>query len=279
MKKQMWTSAIAAMLLLSLAACHSAPAVTTGEGTNPMNPTSGKQTSGIPGTSGPVTSGSATGPATGPITGSSGVDALYEAFKTPNEHLKTKPLFFWNVPLSEMTTDGVREIVRRSYEESGYNGFGILPYWQDGYLTDEYFELYEAALDEGSKYGMQFSLYDEDGFPSYTAGGLFAEKYPNLTARRLDKAEAEGKAGEKVFVKLPQGVLLGAVAMNTATKERIDISKYAHIVELPEFDPDSQPIGALASSTYTVTAGYEVDKAFDGNLNTRWNALSHSSSS
>ncbi|MGM9647825.1 MAG: discoidin domain-containing protein [Eubacteriales bacterium] len=206
------------------------------------------------------------------------LDALYQAFLNPDEHLKTKPLFFWNVPLGEMTTDTVREIVRKSYEESGYNGFGILPYWLDGYLTDQYFELYEAALDEGSKYGMQFSLYDEDGFPSYTAGGLFAETYPNLTARRLDMAEGEGKAGDTVFVKLPQGVLLSAVAMNTATKERIDISKYAHIVTLPEFNPEEQPLGALASSTYTITPGYEVDKAFDGKQNTRWNAISGSGS-
>ena len=248
MKKQFLKSAVSSILLLTLIGCGRTPATSTQGGTT-MN------------TNDPALSEN---------------DKLYAEFKNPDEHLKTKPLFFWNVPLSEMTTDGIREIVRRSYQESGYNGFGILPYWLDGYLSEEYFDLYEAALDEGSKYGMQFSLYDEDGFPSYTAGGLFAEKYPSLTAHRLDKYEVEAKAGDKVFLRLPQGVLLSAVAMNTATKERIDISKYASIVKLPDFDPESQPIGPIASSVYTVEDGYEADKAFDGNPNTRWNALSYS---
>ncbi len=260
MKSHWMKSVLSMILLLSMTGCRTGPAVTEG-GNAAVKPTDAETTH--------VPSGES------PLPDS---DLLYQSFQNPDEHLKTKPLFFWNVPLDQMTTDTVREIVRRSYEESGYNGFGILPYWLDGYMSDQYFELYEAALDEGSKYGMQFSLYDEDGFPSYTAGGLFAETYPELTARRLDKAEGEGKAGETVFVKLPQGILLGAVAMNTQTKERIDISDLAHIVELPDFEPDSQPIGVLASSTYTVTPGYEADKAFDGDLTTRWNAISGSGS-
>lgn len=261
-QKQWMKSALSLMLLIFITGCQASPE----KGGTTVNSTTDTNT------------GIGTTPSPTETTPNPVFDSLYEAFLNPDEHLKTNPLFFWNVPLDEMTPDTVREIVRRSYEESGFNGFGILPYWLDGYLSDQYFELYEAALDEGSKYGMQFSLYDEDGFPSYTAGGLFAELYPDLTARRLDMAEEEGKAGETVLVKLPQGTLLAAVAMNTVTKERIDISDYAHIVELPDFDPDEQPIGALASSTYTVTRGYEVDKAFDDDLNTRWNAISNSGS-
>ncbi|MGM9680241.1 MAG: discoidin domain-containing protein [Eubacteriales bacterium] len=267
MQKQWIKSALSLMLLISITGCQSAPAKEGGTTVNSTTSGAGTSQNPISTTQNPILT------TPDPVS-----DALYEAFLNPDEHLKTKPLFFWNVPLDEMTTDTVREIVRKSYEESGYNGFGILPYWLDGYMSDQYFELYEAALDEGSKYGMQFSLYDEDGFPSYTAGGLFAETYPDLTARRLDMAEGEGKAGQTVFVKLPQGVLLSAVAMNTVTKERIDISDYAHIVDLPDFDPDDQPIGALASSTYTITQGYEVDKAFDGKQSTRWNAISGSGS-
>ena len=74
-------------------------------------------------------------------------DLLYGKFQNPAKDLSAKPLFFWNIPLSEMTEEQMREIVRRSYEESGYSGFGILPYWMDGYLSDRYFELYEAALE------------------------------------------------------------------------------------------------------------------------------------
>lgn len=203
-------------------------------------------------------------------------DLLYPKFKDPAKDMSAKPLFFWNVPLEEMTEEEMREIVRRSFEESGYSGFGILPYWMDGYLSDRYFELYEAALDEGSKYGMKFSLYDENGFPSYTAGGLFAAKYPDLTAKRLDMVEASVVKDGKIFLKIPQGNFMGAVAYNTVTHEMIDISEKAVLVELPEFDPEAQPVGIMASSEYDITPGYEIDKAFDGKKNTRWNAYQRS---
>jgi len=197
-------------------------------------------------------------------------DLLYSCFKDPADDMSSKPLFFWNLPLDSMTEDELREIVRRSYEESGYSGFGILPFWLDGYLSDRYFELYEAALDEGSKYGMKFSLYDENGFPSYTAGGLFAKKYPELTAKRLDMVESAVVKDGKIFLKIPQEKLMGAVAFNTVTNEIIDITDRAVIVDLPDFDPDAQPVGIVASSEFGT--GYEVDKAFDGNTGTRWNA-------
>lgn len=210
-----------------------------------------------------------------PITVDKPTVDLYPAFQNPDKSLASKPLWFWNTTLDEMTVEGVKEIVRKSYEESGYMGFGILPYWQEGYLSDQYFELYEAALEEGAKYGMQFSLYDENGFPSYTAGGLFAEKYPHLTAKRLDMSEATAVRDGKIFLKIPQGNFMGAIAWNTKTGEMIDISDKAVLKTLPEFEADLQPVGIMATSTYSITPGYEVDKAFDGNKATRWNALEH----
>ena len=148
----------------------------------------------------------------------------YAAFRDPDRDRTTKPLWFWNTDLDHMTEEGVREIVRKSYTESGYSGFGILPYWQDGYLSDRYFALYEAALDEGAKLGMHFSLYDEDGFPSYTAGGLFAKAYPALTAKRLDMVESSEVQNGRIVLPLPQGTFLGAVVFCPATGERINVS-------------------------------------------------------
>jgi len=199
-------------------------------------------------------------------------DPLWTAFENPPDDSKTRPLWFWNREVADMTTEQVREIVRESYLQSGYNGFGILPDWQSAYLTDEYFELYEAALDEGSKYGMHFALYDENGFPSYNAGGLLEEQYPELTTKRLDKFEQDAVGGERVILTLPQGKFMGAVAMNMDTMERVDISEYATIREIPEFDADTAPVGATASSTYAIEAGYEAAQAVDGDLTTRWNA-------
>ena len=203
-------------------------------------------------------------------------DSLYEQFETPAAKNKTAPLWFWNREVEDMTTDQVREIVRKSYLESGYNGFGILPQWQTDYFSEEYFELYEAALDEGSKYGMEFSLYDENGFPSYNAGGLLEEQYPDLLTKRLDLVEKDAKDGAEVSLRLPEGKLMGAVAMNMDTFERVDISDEAVIIPPKEYDPADEPIGVSASTTYSVSPGYSAEMAVDGNMTTRWNSESYS---
>lgn len=205
-------------------------------------------------------------------------DLLYPSFQTPAADMTAKPLWFWNTSLENMTEAKVREIVRESYLQTGYSGFGILPYWLDGYLGERYFALYEAALNEGAKYGMEFSLYDENGFPSYTAGGHLADRYPHLTAKRLDMTEADRVKNGKIFLKILQGSFMGAVAWNRTTGEIIDISSSAVLVDLGDFDPAAYPVGATASSTYTELSGYEIDKAFDGSRNTRWNAYQHSGS-
>lgn len=148
----------------------------------------------------------------------------YKVFKNPLQSSKTRPLWFWNDDVSEMSEDKVREIVEKSYKQSGYDGMAILPNWIDGYLTDEYFELYEAALDEGQKHGMHFTLYDENGFPSSNAGGILAQKYPDLTSKRLDKYEQDTSESEPVTIDLPIGTCMGAVAMNLETFERLNIT-------------------------------------------------------
>lgn len=259
------------MLAMTLAACGDSTPDTTDQNGNGTTP--GDKVTSVPKTTTtvPVTE-------TSPVSVEVKGDPMYPTFLTPADNMTSKPLWFWNTSLENMTTEGVREIVRNSYLESGYSGFGILPYWLEGYLGERYFELYGAALEEGSKYGMEFSLYDENGFPSYTAGGHLAERYPHLTAKRLDMTESSRIKNGKIFLKILQGEFMGAVAWNKTTNEIIDISSGAVIVDLGDFDPDSFPIGATASSTYTEASGYEIDKALDNNKSTRWNAYQHSGS-
>ncbi len=198
-------------------------------------------------------------------------DALYTSFTSGDVSLRPRPLFFWNTTLARMNEEELRTIIRRSYEECGYGGFGILPYWMEGYLTDRYFDLYEAVLDEGSKYGMQFSLYDENGFPSYTAGGYLAEQYPELTAKRLDKIEVAGKDGETLILAIPEGTYMGAVLMNTDTYERMDVSdKAVFQTNTGTGNSKQNQPGYYSSSDFS--ADYVAEFGFDENTNTRWNA-------
>lgn len=200
---------------------------------------------------------------------------VWPGFENPSQDHMTTPLWFWNEAIETMSADRVREIVRESYEQSGYNGFGILPAFlstADNYVfeNEKFFEMYEAALDEASKYGMKVALYDEDGWPSGAAGGLVKRDHPEYTTRRLDKAEAEGAGGSAVVLPTFSGDYLGAVMMNTETMEVVDIS--SEVKEAFDgFEASAAPF-ATASSIYS--GAYKADYAVDGKEETRWNALS-----
>lgn len=116
--------------------------------------------------------------------------------------------------------------MEHSARESGYAGFGILPEWLDGYLSEPYFDLYRHALETAKKLGMKLCLYDENGFPSGSAGGLLAKKYPEDTMKRLDKEEKEvtGPCRAEFLIRAKDAQYLGAVLFRPDTAEITDIS-------------------------------------------------------
>ena len=206
----------------------------------------------------------------GSVTAALPSDALWQNFETPPDRFKSRPLWFWNDSLENTTEEDIREIMTRSKAESGYFGFGILPNWINGYLTPRYLELYRCALETAKELGMKMCLYDENGFPSGRAGGILDTSHPDATLKRLDKTEKTFVGPTKAVVTIPSGqyrTYLGAVAMNTDTKEITDISNSAVFMssELP---------GVYSSSNHPAVGGdtYTADRAFDGNYSTRWNA-------
>ncbi len=153
-------------------------------------------------------------------------------FRDPPVQYWPRPLWFWND--TEVTAPGVLEQMRKSKELSKHGGFGILPFGKDfrpDYLSEEYFALYGAALEQARRLGMIMSLYDEYGFPSGSAGApnsretsLFQQKYPDLTLKRLDKHEQTVAGPSAYEATIPSGTLMSIVAMNTATLERIHLT-------------------------------------------------------
>lgn len=144
-------------------------------------------------------------------------------FADPPLSVKTRPLWFWNGPL---TREGIGEQVQKSRDASGYYGFGILPTpkMTPAYATKEFLDRYEDAVNKAASLGMKMCLYDEFWFPSGSAGGLLAAKYPEATAKRLDLVEDSVNGPAEYKRAIPAGTLMGVVAMNAATKERIDIT-------------------------------------------------------
>lgn len=145
-----------------------------------------------------------------------------EEFAEPPLELKSRPLWFWNQVGT--TPEQVRQIMTECRDRSGYYGFGILPAVErEKYLGQEYFALYGAALDTAGKLGLKMCLYDEYWFPSGSAGGQFARRFPHLVLKRLDMQAVDVEGPARHGAALPAGTLMAAVAMNLKTLERIDL--------------------------------------------------------
>ncbi|MDB6171175.1 MAG: hypothetical protein JWL59_486 [Chthoniobacteraceae bacterium] len=95
---------------------------------------------------------------------------LIELFKKPSSKFRGKPFWSWNGKLER------EELLRQVhvFKEMGMGGFfmhsrtGL----QTEYLGSEWFELINACADEAEKLGLEAWLYDEDRWPSGSAGGL-----------------------------------------------------------------------------------------------------------
>lgn len=199
----------------------------------------------------------------------SSLEQMKTEFQQPPQEKKSIPLWFWNKNISEMDVDKILEIMERSAKESGYGGFGILPEWQNDYMSEDYFRFYGAVLEKAEELGLKMCLYDENGFPSGPAGGLLAARYPESTAKRIDMISKDVTDGSSGTLDLPGGAFMAGVAMNLDTKERIDLSNGFVDQSTAEW------VGVQASSTFEQLTGYDASKLFDGDKASRWNSRSN----
>ncbi|MCX6226310.1 MAG: glycosyl hydrolase [Bacteroidia bacterium] len=147
---------------------------------------------------------------------------LGKDFVNPPLSLKSRPLWFWNKPLSREQTLKVM----KASKEAGYYGLGILPSYgmTPEFMTPEYLAQYKAAVEIADSLKMKLYLYDEFYFPSGMAGGMLAKQYPEAVSKRLDMDLFEVQGLQSFTHPLPDGTVMGAVGMENTTLERIDLS-------------------------------------------------------
>lgn len=110
------------------------------------------------------------------------LEELYTEFQNPTAPYRGKPFWAWNGRLDE---DELRRQIR-SFKEMGFGGFfmhsrlGL----ETPYLSDVWFDMIKACIDEAQKNEMEAWLYDEDRYPSGAAGGLVTAD-PKYRRRRL----------------------------------------------------------------------------------------------
>ena len=163
-----------------------------------------------------------------------------KAFANPEKQYRPIPLWFWNNTTVNETE--LLNLFRQMVEKDGYGGCAILPFGKDfkpEYLSDKYFSLYGAIIEEARKLDARMSLYDEYGFPSGSMGAInadgvprFMNKYPDATIKRLDKIEYEVPSGTRIRKPLPEGKLMAAVAMDTLSGKRLSLKTHIHSGEL-----------------------------------------------
>ncbi|MBI1390891.1 MAG: hypothetical protein GC154_20870 [bacterium] len=153
-------------------------------------------------------------------------------FIDPPLRYAPRPLWFWNN--TAVNAETAAEQMRLARDRCGYGGFGILPFGEDfkpEYLSEDYFQVYGAALKQARALGMTMCLYDEYGFPSGSAGAIngdgiprFANRFPSDTIKRLDKHEWSVRGPDVISFEIPDGALMSVVAMETNTRQRINLT-------------------------------------------------------
>ena len=108
---------------------------------------------------------------------------LFEQFQNPGAAWRGKPFWSWN---GELERD---ELIRQSHVlgEMGFGGYFM--HSRSGliteYLGDEWFDLINSTADAGEKEGLEVWLYDEDRWPSGSAGGKVSEN-PKYRMNRME---------------------------------------------------------------------------------------------
>jgi hypothetical protein len=109
--------------------------------------------------------------------------AVKAVFASPPREFSTAPLWVWNDMLSD---DQIRKTLGDLAAQNVRQAFvHPRPGLMTPYLSDEWFRLWEVALEEAERLDMNLWIYDENSYPSGFAGGWVPELMPEARGRGL----------------------------------------------------------------------------------------------
>ena len=110
-------------------------------------------------------------------------------FADPPREYASAPLWTWNDMLTEEQVRGtLRDLAGQKVMQAFVHP---RPGLMTPYLSDDWFRLWKAALDEAERLDMNVWIYDENSYPSGFAGGLVPEAMPESRGRGLAVAEVK----------------------------------------------------------------------------------------
>lgn len=164
--------------------------------------------------------------------------SLLETFAAPPAQYAPAPLWVWN---DRLTEEQVRGTLRDMAAQKVMQVFvHPRPGLMTPYLSDEWFKLWNIALDEAEKLGIIVWIYDENSYPSGFAGGFVPDQMPESRGRGLSIREVEEtpKADEDlVAVYAPEGDgfknVTDAAKQGTLPKAKYLLAKVVHATPTP----------------------------------------------
>ncbi len=135
------------------------------------------------------------------------IEELKRIFSNPPREYRPMPQWSWN---GNVTRERITEQIEQ-FAEQGCGGLFMhaRPGFANGYITDEWFELWAFALQEAKRVGIEFHIYDEFTVPGGVAGGNTIAENPTVIQHELrlePVRNRETKTGES-FAVLPNGDL------------------------------------------------------------------------
>ncbi|NUQ61528.1 MAG: hypothetical protein HUU20_03505 [Pirellulales bacterium] len=119
-------------------------------------------------------------------------------FADPPREFASAPLWVWNDLLTEEQIRGtLRDLAGQKVKQAFVHP---RPGLMTPYLSDDWFRLWQAALDEAERLDMNIWIYDENSYPSGFAGGFVPAEMPESQGRSLTLREEKrpGKPGDDV---------------------------------------------------------------------------------
>ena len=123
--------------------------------------------------------------------------SLYEQFRDPPHEHSLRPFWFWN---GELTPAEVRRQIDAMVEQGVYGAYahcrsGLRP----RYLSEEWWELVRAGVEQARDVGFQFCVVDEYNWPSGDARDYALQRYPSRVLERDERFGMRTLAPERGF--------------------------------------------------------------------------------
>jgi hypothetical protein len=117
------------------------------------------------------------------------VDEFLDQWNEPSRDYSTGPLWTWNDMLTEdQIRSTLQDLASQNVQQAWVHP---RPGLMTPYLSDDWFRLWNVALDEAERLDMNIWIYDENSYPSGFAGGFLPEAMPESRGQGLHFRETD----------------------------------------------------------------------------------------